>query len=51
MFHTQSYNGLIMAGIAFQITPGAGTVTILDATARQGVGSGMKAVFGTLAAA
>ena len=37
-----------MAVVVFQIIPGAGTIAILNATARKGVGSGMKAVFGTL---
>ena len=37
-----------MAIVAFQIIPGAGTITILNATARKGTGSGIKAVFGTL---
>lgn len=48
MFDIQNYGGFIMAVAAFQIVPGAGTVTILNATARKGVGGGMKAVFGTL---
>jgi threonine/homoserine/homoserine lactone efflux protein len=48
MFHIQNYSSFIMAVVAFQIIPGAGTITILNATARQGVGGGMKAVFGTL---
>ena len=37
-----------MAVVIFQLIPGAGTITILNATARKGVRSGMKAVFGTL---
>jgi len=37
-----------MAVVAFQLFPGAGTFTILNATARKGIGIGMKAVFGTL---
>jgi threonine/homoserine/homoserine lactone efflux protein len=48
MFHIQNYSSFIMAVVAFQIIPGAGTITILNATARQGAGGGMKAVFGTL---
>ncbi len=48
MFDIQNYSSFIMAVVVFQIIPGAGTVTILNATARNGVGSGMKAVFGTL---
>ena len=37
-----------MAVVIFQLIPGAGTITILNATARKGVRSGMKAVLGTL---
>ena len=48
MFHIQNYGSFIMAVVVFQLIPGAGTITILNATARGGVGSGMKAVFGTL---
>ena len=44
----QNYGGFIMAIIIFQIIPGAGTISILNATARNGSSSGMKAVFGTL---
>jgi threonine/homoserine/homoserine lactone efflux protein len=48
MFDIQNYGSFIMAVIVFQLIPGAGTITILNATARGGIGSGMKAVFGTL---
>lgn len=48
MFDIQNYSSFIIAIILFQITPGAGTVAILNATARNGVGTGMSAVFGTL---
>lgn len=48
MFHIQNYNSFIIAVIAFQIVPGAGTITILNATARGGVAAGMRSVFGTL---
>lgn len=48
MFDIQNYGSFILAIAAFQIIPGAGTVTILNATARKGVYSGLKAVFGTL---
>lgn len=48
MLGIQNYGSFIMAIIVFQIIPGAGTVSILNATAKKGVGSGMKAVFGTL---
>ncbi len=49
MFDIQNYGSFIMAVVVFQIIPGAGTITILNATARNGVGIGMRAVFGTLA--
>lgn len=48
MFDIQNYGSFIMAVVVFQIIPGAGTITILNATARRGVTGGMKAVFGTL---
>ena len=48
MIGIQNYNSFIVAIVAFQMIPGAGTVAILNATARNGIGSGMKAVFGTL---
>jgi len=48
MFDIQNYGSFIMAVVIFQLIPGAGTITILNATARKGVRSGMKAVFGTL---
>jgi leucine efflux protein len=48
MFEIQNYGSFIAAVIIFQMIPGAGTITILNATARQGIGSGMKAVVGTL---
>ncbi len=48
MFNIQNYTSFILAVLIFQLIPGAGTITILNATARKGIGSGMKAVFGTL---
>ncbi len=48
MFGIQNYISFILAIILFQLLPGAGTVTILNATARNGVGTGMGAVAGTL---
>jgi len=48
MFNIQNYGSFIMAVVVFQLIPGAGTITILNATARKGIGGGMKAVFGTL---
>lgn len=49
MFDIQNYGSFIMAILVFQIIPGAGTITILNATARNGFATGMSAVFGTLA--
>ena len=43
------YGSFIMAIVVFQVVPGAGTIAILNATARRGVGFGMSAVLGTLA--
>ncbi len=48
MFDIQNYGSFIMAVIIFQLIPGAGTITILNATARNGFGGGLKAVTGTL---
>lgn len=48
MFEIQNYASFIMAVVVFQIIPGAGTITILNASARNGVGCGMKAVLGTV---
>ena len=48
MFGIQNYTSFILAIILFQLIPGAGTVTILNATARNGIGTGMSAVIGTL---
>lgn len=48
MFGIQNYGSFIMAVVVFQLIPGAGTITILNATARNGVSGGMKAVGGTL---
>jgi len=48
MFGIQNYTSFIMAIILFQLIPGAGTITILNATARNGIGAGMGAVAGTL---
>ena len=49
MFGIQNYGSFIAAVIVFQLIPGAGTLAILNATARNGVGAGMGAVLGTLA--
>ncbi|MBU0993043.1 MAG: LysE family transporter [Proteobacteria bacterium] len=49
MFGIHNYNSFILATIVFQIIPGAGTIIILNATARNGIGVGMSTVFGTIA--
>lgn len=48
MFGIQDYGSFIMAIVVFQIIPGAGTIAILNATARNGFGVGMSTVFDTL---
>ncbi|MBF0530216.1 MAG: LysE family translocator [Deltaproteobacteria bacterium] len=48
MFDIQNYAGFIAAIFVFQIAPGPGTITILNATARSGLGAGFGAVGGTL---
>jgi leucine efflux protein len=48
MFGIHDYPSFVAAIIAFQIIPGPGTLTILNAAARGGVRSGMGAVLGTL---
>jgi threonine/homoserine/homoserine lactone efflux protein len=48
MFDIQNYSSFVLAILVFQLIPGAGTIAILNATARQGVMVGMAAVFGTL---
>jgi threonine/homoserine/homoserine lactone efflux protein len=48
MFGIHDYPGFVLSIVAFQIVPGPGTLTILNATARHGVRSGMGAVLGTL---
>jgi len=48
MFSIQNYGSFVTAIIIFQLIPGAGTITILNASARKGVPAGMKAVLGTL---
>lgn len=49
MFDIQNYTSFVMAVLLFQLIPGAGTIAILNATARNGIGAGMGAVLGTLA--
>lgn len=48
MFDIQNYTSFVLAVLVFQLIPGAGTIAILNATARHGVGMGMAAVLGTL---
>jgi leucine efflux protein len=48
MFDIQNYGAFVAAIIVFQLIPGPGTLAILNATARNGVGAGMGAVSGTL---
>lgn len=48
MFGIQNYGSFITAILVFQLIPGAGTLAILNATARNGTGAGLGAVIGTL---
>ena len=48
MFDIQNYYSFIGAVLLFQLIPGAGTIAILNATARNGIKAGLGAVFGTL---
>jgi threonine/homoserine/homoserine lactone efflux protein len=48
MFDIQNYGSFIAAIVIFQMIPGAGTLAILNATARNGVTAGIGAVLGTL---
>ena len=48
MFGIEHYSSFIMAILVFQLIPGAGTIAILNATARNGIGAGLGAVVGTL---
>ncbi|MFH0782673.1 MAG: LysE family translocator [Pseudomonadota bacterium] len=48
MFNIQNYTSFIAAILIFQLIPGAGTLAILNATARNGVKAGLGAVGGTL---
>ena len=49
MADIQNYGSFLAAIVVFQLIPGPGTLAILNATARAGVGAGMGAVLGTLA--
>lgn len=48
MFEIQNYASFLFAIMVFQALPGPGTVAILSATARHGLGAGFGAVLGTL---
>lgn len=48
MFQIQNYASFVAAIFVFQLIPGPGTIAILNATARNGVGAGFGAVLGTL---
>jgi leucine efflux protein len=48
MFDIQNYGSFIAAIVVFQLVPGPGTLAILNATARNGMGAGLGAVLGTL---
>ena len=48
MFDIQNYPSFLAAIVVFQLVPGAGTLAILNATARNGIGAGLGAVLGTL---
>lgn len=48
MFEIQNYAAFVAAVLLFQLIPGAGTLAILNATARRGVRVGLAAVVGTL---
>jgi len=48
MFDIQNYGSFIAAIVVFQLIPGPGTLAILNATARNGIGAGLGAVMGTL---
>ena len=48
MFGIEYYVSFVSAIVLFQLIPGAGTLAILNATARRGVHAGLSAVLGTL---
>ena len=48
MFDVQNYTSFLAAILVFQLIPGAGTLAILNATAKNGAGAGIGAVLGTL---
>ena len=48
MFGIQNYGSFVAAIAIFQLIPGPGTLSILNATARGGIAAGLGAVVGTL---
>lgn len=48
MFEIHNYTSFLLAILVFQLIPGAGTIAILNATARDGKRAGMASVIGTL---
>jgi threonine/homoserine/homoserine lactone efflux protein len=48
VFEIQNYASFVCAILLFQLIPGPGTLAILTATARSGIGAGCGAVVGTL---
>jgi leucine efflux protein len=48
VFEIQNYGSFVCAILLFQVIPGPGTLAILTATARSGIGAGCGAVMGTL---
>jgi leucine efflux protein len=48
MFGIENFSSFIVAVLVFQCIPGAGTIAILNATARQGYLAGLASVAGTL---
>lgn len=48
MFDIQNYASFLIAILIFQLVPGPGTIAILNATAKNGLGAGFGAVLGTL---
>jgi leucine efflux protein len=48
MLEIQNYSSFLTAIVIFQLIPGAGTIAILNATARNGIKAGLGAVMGTL---
>lgn len=48
MFGIENFSSFILAVLIFQSIPGAGTIAILNATARQGYTAGLASVAGTL---